>query len=31
LVAGEKFAVNAPFLWHTKGDVVKEILEAECT
>jgi hypothetical protein len=30
LLAGEKFAVKAPFLWHTKGDVVKEVLEADC-
>jgi len=30
LVAGRKFEVNAPFLWHTKGDVVKEIREAGC-
>jgi hypothetical protein len=30
LLAGEKFVVTAPFLWHTKGDVVKEILEANC-
>ena len=30
LLAGEKFAVRAPFLWHTKGDVVKEIVGAGC-
>lgn len=30
LLAGEKFAVRAPFLWHTKGDVVNEILGADC-
>lgn len=30
LVAGRKFEVKAPFLWHTKGDVVKEIQEAGC-
>ncbi|MDO8595388.1 MAG: 7-cyano-7-deazaguanine synthase, partial [Sulfuricaulis sp.] len=30
LLAGEKFAVKTPFLWHTKGDVVNEILGADC-
>jgi hypothetical protein len=30
LLAREKFAVRTPFLWHTKGEVVKEILKGDC-
>lgn len=30
LVANEPFAVENPFVWTTKGDVVKKIVQADC-
>jgi hypothetical protein len=30
LLAGEKFTVENPFLWLTKGEVVKKILDNDC-
>ncbi|HMP83723.1 MAG TPA: 7-cyano-7-deazaguanine synthase [Verrucomicrobiota bacterium] len=30
LVAGEKFTVENPFIWETKGEIVERIVKADC-